>query len=58
MFSDLILQVTPGNREKTLENAVLAFYHALHDKNWAKIREIPLFSQKYDYLRIMIILMI
>ena len=34
------------------KNAALAFYHALYDKNWAKIREIPLFSQKCEYLKI------
>ena len=34
------------------KNVAFAFYRALYDKNWAKIREIPLFSQKCEYLKI------
>ena len=49
VYSYELNQVTVKNSRK---NAALAFYHALYDKNWAKIREIPLFSQKHEYLKI------
>ena len=40
--------VTVKNSRK---NGALAFYRAVYDQNWAKIRENPLFSLKSRYLR-------
>ena len=49
MWSYELHQVTGKNSWK---NVAMAFYHAFYYENWAKIWEIPLFSQKREYLRI------
>ena len=41
VFSNVILWVTVGRREKSQKNAVLAFYHTFHYQNWSHLHTVP-----------------